>query len=276
MGFEEPYILSRLNMDKSILTEEDALFVRGLCIRSLGKNKELANDCFLYVWEKLHEDESRRIRAFKRESSFRTFLYSVTNKLIIDFRRARFGYKVLPKYFWKFDEVNRHIFKLFFYHNLTSGWIENAIRAEFKISQDEARNRVDEVEKRIRESRIKIEITAQREPLPLGKDENVLSSEGIKSNPEENIITAEIRQKRDGVLEILKGEIQKLKAEDILILQLYFDHGLTAKEISGTIPGIKDKGVYKRIGRVLKSLKKCLEEKGINEADIEEIFEHLL
>ncbi len=276
MGFEEFYILSRLKMDKRILTEGDALFVRGICIRSFSKNKELANDCFLYVWEKLHEDESRRIRAFRGESSFRTFLYSVTNKLVIDFRRAHFGYKVLPKYFWKFDEINRYIFKLFFYQNLTPGWIENAIRAEFKISQDEAQKRVDEVEKRIRESRIRIETTAQRNPLSLGKDENVPSSEDIKSNPEENIITVEVKQKREVVLEILKGEIQKLKGEDVLILKLYFDHGLTAKEISGAIPGIKDKGVYKRIGRALKSLKKCLEEKGITEADIEEIFEHLL
>lgn len=262
-------------MDKRTLTEEDALFIRGICIRSFAKDGELANDCFLYVWEKLHENESRRIRAFKGESGFRTFLYSVTNKLIIDFRRTRFGYRVLPKYFWKFDEINRYIFKLFFYQNLTPGWIENAIQAEFKISQDEARRRVDEVEKRIRESRVRIETPAQREPLSLGKEEDVLSSEDIRSNPEEHVITAEIKQRREEVLEILKEEIQKLEAEDVLILQLYFAHGLTAKEISGAIPGIRDKGVYKRIGRMLKNLKKCLEEKGITEADIEEIFEHL-
>ncbi len=274
-GFEGSYILFRLNMDIRTLTEEDALFIRGICIRSFGRDGELANDCFLYVWEKLHENESRRIRAFKGESGFRTFLYSVTNKLIIDFRRTRFGYRVLPKYFWKFDEINRHIFKLFFYQNLMPGWIENAIQAEFKISQDEARRRVDEVEKRIRESRVRIEAPAQRESLSLGKEEDVLSPEG-GSNPEENVITVEIKRRREEVLEALKREIQNLEAEDVLILQLYFEHGLTAKEISGAIPGTKDKGVYKRIGRVLKNLKKCLEEKGITEADIEEIFEHLL
>lgn len=276
MGFEELYILSRFKMDIKTLTEEDALFVRGICIRCFSNNIELANDCFLYVWEKLHENESRRIRAFKRESSFRTFLYSVTNKLVIDFRRSRFGYKVLPKYFWKFDDINRYIFKLFFYQNLTPGWIENAIQAEFTISQEEAQSRVDEVEKRIRESRVRVETSAQRASLPLGWEEGVLSSEDIRLNPEENVITAEIKQKREKVSETLRREIQKLEAEDFLILQLYFEHGLTAKEISGAIPGIKDKGVYKRIERTLRNLKKCLQEKGITDADIEEIFEHLL
>jgi RNA polymerase sigma factor (sigma-70 family) len=263
-------------MDKKTLTEEDALFVRGICIRGFGKNKELANDCFLYVWEKLHENESHRIRALKRESSFRTFLYSVTNKLIIDFRRTQFRYKVLPKYFWKFDEINRYIFKLFFYQNLTPGWIENAVQAEFKISQDEAQRRVDEVEKRIRESRVRVDTPVQREPLSLWGGENALSSKNTRSNPEENVIKAEIKQKREKVLEVLKGEIKKLEAEDVLILQLYFEHGLTAKEISGAILGIKDKGVYKRIDRMLRNLKKCLGDKGITEADIEEIFELLL
>jgi len=269
-------IFLRLNMDKRTLMEEDALFVRGICMKSFGKNKELANDCFLYVWEKLHENESRRIMAFKGESSFRTFLYSVTNKLIIDFRRTQFRYRVLPKYFWEFDEINRYIFKLFFYQNLTPGWIENAIKAEFKISQDEAQMRVDEVEKRIRESRVRIERPAQNEPLTFDNEQNVVCSEDPVSNPEENIITAEIKQRREKILDILRKEIQRFEAEDILILQLYFDHGLTAKEISGAIAGVKDKGVYKRIERVLKNLKRRLEERGVTEADIEEIFEHLI
>lgn len=277
MRSEGLYILSRFKMDdKKILTEEDALFVQGICMRSFGKNKELANDCFLYVWEKLHENDSRRIRAFKGKSSFRTFLYSVTNKLIIDFRRTRFRYKVLPKYFWGFDDINRYIFKLFFYQNLTPGWIENVIQTKFKISQDEAQRRVDEVEKSIRESRVRIERPAQNEPLTLDNEENVIGLENKRSNPEEYIITAEAKQKREKVLEILKEEIQRFEAEDILILQLYFEHGLTAKEISWVIAGVKDKGVYKRIDKVLKNLKRHLEERGVTEADIEEIFEYLI
>lgn len=263
-------------MDKKTLTEEDGIYIRGICIGSFNKNKELANDCFLYVWEKLHEDESRRIRTFKGDSSFRTFLYSVTNKLVVDFRRTQFGYKVLPKYFWEFDEINRYIFKLFFYQNLTPVWAENSIQAEFKISQEEAQKRVDEVEKRMRESRLRLEIPGEKQPVLLGEEVDIIASEDKGVNPEESIIEVEVEQKRKRVLEILKEEVQKLDPEDALILQLYFEHGLTAKEISGAIPGVKEKNVYKRIERTLKNLRKYIQEKDVSKEDIKEIFERLL
>ncbi len=262
-------------MDKKILSEEDILFVRDICTRSFQRNKDLANDCFLYVWEKLNEDDSRRLRAFKGEAKFRTFLYSVTNKLIIDFRRSQFGYKVLPKFFWDFDEINRHIFKLFFYQNSTRTWVENEIRAEFKISQNEAQSRVDKVEKRITESRLRLETTKEIQLVMLGEDVSALQSEYIGANPEQNIIMAEVEEKRHKVLKALKEEVQKLEAEDALILQLYFELNLTAKEITYAIPGIKDKGVYKRIERILKNLRKQIKEKGITDEDINDIFERL-
>ncbi|HEY7535494.1 MAG TPA: sigma-70 family RNA polymerase sigma factor [Thermodesulfobacteriota bacterium] len=262
-------------MDKTTLVEEDALFVRDICIRSFQRNIDLANDCFLYVWEKLHEDDSRRLRAFKGESRFRTFLYSVTNKLIIDFRRTQFGYKVLPKFFWDFDDINRRVFKLFFYHNSTHDSVENAIRAEFRISPEDAQRRVDDVEKRIRESRVRLETTKEKEHILLGDDVGALASDYRAANPEENIISAETDEKRNKILKLLKEEVQKFEAEDALILQLYFEHDLSAKEISHAIPGVKDKAVYKRIEKMLKNLKKELKENGITEEDIKEIFERL-
>jgi len=269
------HIFQSHKMDKKTLTDEEALFVRGICRKVFERNSDLANDCFLYVWEKLHEENSRRIRTFKKEASFQTFLYSVTNRLVIDFRRTQFGYKVLPKYYWVFDEINRHIFRLFFYQKLSPEWAENAIGVEFKISREEAQARVDEVEKRIRESRVRMEAPEERQSVLLGEEVEVLRSEDSRANPEENIITREIERKRDEVLKVLKGKVEKLEAEDALIVRLYFERGLTAKEITGAIPGIKQKSVYKRIDRILKNLRGYLQETGVTEEDIKEIFESL-
>ncbi len=262
-------------IDKKTLTDEQALFVRGICRKVFERNNDLVNDCFLYVWEKLHEDDSRRIRAFKRQANFETFLYSVTNRLVIDFRRTQFGYKVLPKYYWGFDEVNRRVFRLFFYQSLTPAWVENAIYAEFKITREEAQRRVDEVEKRIRESRVRMETPDEKQSILLGDEVDVLKSEDSKTNPEESMIAREIEQKKDEVLKALKQEVQKLEAEDALIVRLYFERGLTAREITGAVPGIREKNVYKRIDRILKNLRGYLREKGVTEEDIKEIFERL-
>lgn len=261
-------------MDKQNISEDDVLYVRSLCRRSFDYNSELGNDCFLYVFEKLNEDDSRRIKAYKGQSSLRTFLYSVTSKLIIDFRRNRFGYKVLPKYYWEFDEINRYIFKLFFYQNLTVDWAENAVKSEFRLSQEEAQKRVDIVEKRIRDSRIggKSRIDIQEIHV---EEVDSLTSEDKTKGPEEIVIATETVRQKEHFLKILKEEVQKLDDEDSLILQLYFEQGLTAKQISNAIPGIKDKKVYKRIEQTLKKLRKNLQEKGIRGEDIKDIFEHL-
>ncbi|HEX3035915.1 MAG TPA: sigma factor-like helix-turn-helix DNA-binding protein, partial [Thermodesulfobacteriota bacterium] len=136
--------------------------------------------------------------------------------------------------------------------------------------------RVDEVEKRIRESRVKVETAEEKQPLLLGERVNALVSKDTRVSPEESILIAEVEEKRKKVLEVLKEEIQKLEDEDVLILQLYFEQGLTAKEISGAVPGINERNVYKRIERTLRNLRKYLQERNVTEVDIEEIFERLL
>ncbi len=262
-------------MDKKNISEDDVLFVRSLCRRSFEHNSELGNDCFLYVFEKLNEDDSRRIKAYKGQSSFRTFLYSITGKLIIDFRRNKFGYKVLPKYYWEFDEINRFIFKLFFYQNLTVDWAENAVKAEFRLSQEEAQERVDIVEKRIRESRLVGKSRLNIQEIHV-EEVDSLASEDKKKGPEEIMIATETVRQKERFLKILKDEVQKLDDEDSLILQLYFEQGLTAKQISSAIPGIKDKKVYKRIEQTLKKLRKNLQEKGISIDEIRDLFDALV
>jgi RNA polymerase sigma factor (sigma-70 family) len=262
-------------MDQENMTDDDVLFVRSLCRRSFEHHSELGNDCFLYVFEKLNEDDSRRIKAYKGRCTFRTFLYSVTSKLIIDFRRNRFGYKVLPKYYWEFDGINRHIFKLFFYQNLTVDWAENAVKSEFKLSQEEAQERVDIVERRIRESRLGGKSRIDTHEIHV-EEVDCLTSEDKKPGPEEIVIATETLKQKEYFVKVLKEEVQKLDDEDSLILQLYFEQALTAKQISNAIPGLKDKKVYKRVERTLKKLKKSLEEKGISDEDIRSVFEVLL
>jgi len=46
---------------------------------------------FVYVLNKLKENNFYRIKQFKGRSSFKTFLISITNRLIIDFYRKRHG-----------------------------------------------------------------------------------------------------------------------------------------------------------------------------------------
>ncbi|MGQ0792527.1 MAG: RNA polymerase sigma factor [Deltaproteobacteria bacterium] len=261
-------------MDKKTLSNEDASFIQSICTRSFERESELANDCFLYIWEKLHEDGSRRINAFRGDSSFRTFLYSVASKLVIDFRRSRFGYRVLPKYFAEFDEINRRVFKLFIYHRLASGWIENSILAEFRLSRAEAQRRVEEVENRIRESRVRFDNPRNTEPIFLQESSDTAFVDG-NATPEQRILNAELERKRDKVADAVNQKLDTLDPQDVLMLRLYFEQGMSAKEISAALPGVRDKTVYKRVELTLRRLRKHLIDCGITDEDIREIFESI-
>jgi hypothetical protein len=52
---------------------------------------EEGHECFVHVLDKLKENNFYRIKQFKGRSSFKTFLISITNRLIIDFYRKRYG-----------------------------------------------------------------------------------------------------------------------------------------------------------------------------------------
>ena len=56
-----------------------------------------AEEAYAYVMEKLEADDYRRIRAFSgQRASFRTFLTTVVNRLLIDFRKKKYGDSAKP------------------------------------------------------------------------------------------------------------------------------------------------------------------------------------
>lgn len=59
--------------------------------RSRFPDNSLADEALLYVEQKLADDDWRRVRAFKGDASFATFLCFVARRLLEDFCRHRFG-----------------------------------------------------------------------------------------------------------------------------------------------------------------------------------------
>ena len=70
--------------------------IKSACGR-VFKNKTDAEECGDCVMEMLSADNNRRIRAFKGQSKFSTFLYSVINHLAADCHRKKYGRRRIPK-----------------------------------------------------------------------------------------------------------------------------------------------------------------------------------
>ncbi len=65
-------------------------FLETLAVKRFS-GENLAHEAFLFLVNRLEEGEWRRVRAFKGNSSFKTFLSVVSRRLFEDFAREKFG-----------------------------------------------------------------------------------------------------------------------------------------------------------------------------------------
>jgi len=77
-----------------LLSDQETLrLISSLCRKRLP---ELEGECFLYVMDALQKDDAKRLRDFKGQSKFTTFLHTTVSRLITDFMRHTFGRPRVP------------------------------------------------------------------------------------------------------------------------------------------------------------------------------------
>jgi RNA polymerase sigma factor (sigma-70 family) len=69
--------------------------IETVCKRRFSAEND-QNECALYVIDSLKADNFKRLRAFKGKSSLNTYLYTLINSLVIDFRRKQYGRRRIP------------------------------------------------------------------------------------------------------------------------------------------------------------------------------------
>ena len=69
--------------------------IEATCKRHFS-NENDQNESYVFILDSLKADDFRRLRAFKGKSKLTTYLYTLVNSLIIDFRRKRYGRRRIP------------------------------------------------------------------------------------------------------------------------------------------------------------------------------------
>lgn len=72
----------------------------------------LAEEAYSYAFEKLAQDDWRRIRAYKGKTGFRSYLGFVWNRLLEDFNIKKFGKITTPKWIQRLGGPWEELFKL--------------------------------------------------------------------------------------------------------------------------------------------------------------------
>jgi RNA polymerase sigma factor (sigma-70 family) len=81
---------------EKILSSSDLLIkIETVCKRRFSAEND-QNECYVYVIDSLKADNFKRLRAFKGKSKLNTYLYSLINSLVIDFRRKQYGRRRIP------------------------------------------------------------------------------------------------------------------------------------------------------------------------------------
>lgn len=81
---------------EEILSSDDVLAkIEAVCKRNFFAEND-QNECYVFVIDSLKADNFKRLRAYKGKSKLNTYLYSLVNSLVIDFRRKRYGRRRIP------------------------------------------------------------------------------------------------------------------------------------------------------------------------------------
>ena len=81
---------------EKILSSSDLLVkIETICKRRFSAEND-QNECYVYVLDSLKAGNFKRLRAFKGKSKLNTYLYSLINSRVIDFRRKQYGRRRIP------------------------------------------------------------------------------------------------------------------------------------------------------------------------------------
>ncbi len=219
-----------------------------------------ADDFGSHVKLKLIEDDYATLRKFQGRSSLRTYLTVVIQRLFLDYRISSWG-KWRPS-----AEATR------------GGPV--AVLLERLTARDgygfEEACALMQTNHQVAASRAELEAIAGR--LPSRPRRRFESDEALEQVPseqrpiddglaeEERIATA------SRVAEALKSAMAGLDSQDRLILALRFADGRTVVEMAKVLQ-LEQKALYRRIERVLKTLRGALHAQGVDGAAAMEIFD---
>jgi RNA polymerase sigma factor (sigma-70 family) len=219
--------------------------------------KEDAEDFVSTVEIKIIEDDYRVIRMYKGTSTLRTYLTSVVHNFLRDYTDHLWGKWRNSAEAVRQGNVATKVEELLGKEEYTQDEAYEILRTNLKAAL--TRRQFDELIARLPpRARRRIEGEEALEPLP-AKD----------SSPEENVLNREQRERLEAILEILAECRAALPKEDQLILKMCgeFKPGEIAKVL-----GLDARDLYRRIDRLKQSLKKELERRGVQWAEVEGCF----
>ena len=231
--------------------------VAGALSRRHGSSREDTEDFTSWTKLKLIEDDYGVFRKFRGESSLTTYLTVVIAMLFRDYRIHRWGR-------WRPSAAARR-------HGALAVRLETLVyRDQLRLEQAaELLRTAGQTELPDRElARLLAALPTRRplRPTPAGPEP---LAEAPADDRADDLVAED---EAEAGKKVIDGMLQRLPAEDRLMLHMRFWEGMTVAEIARGL-GLAQKPLYRRMDRALGNLRAYLEESGISRDRVRAVFD---
>ncbi len=220
-------------------------------------SRQEAEDFAGTVRLKLVEDNYARVRQFQGRSSFKTYLTTVIQRLLQDYQNSVWGK-------WRPSAEAERLGEV-------AMWLEREIVREGR-SFDEA-CQILRLNRRVEMSVAGLaDLAAKLPPRNLRRfvgEESLQTEPSCDPRPDERIEAQERGVTRRRIYAALQRALAELPKEDRFLILMWTE--LKVADIA-RIRGVEQKPLYRRIEKILKTLRKALERQGLRRQDVEKVL----
>jgi RNA polymerase sigma factor (sigma-70 family) len=245
---------------EKLLSSSDLLVkIETVCKRRFSAEND-QNECYLYVIDSLKADNFKRLWAFKGNSKINTYLYSLINSLVIDFRRKLYGRRRIPAGVAKLGKWAETVYRLVCWQKFTFDDAYDFLRIDglYSGSYSEFIQEVEPIKK----------APCRENPAFQSLDEagkSVLKNINDQgANPLEFLIRKLDRERRVKAIKVIRLTTAALPEEDQLLVRLVYGSDRSVSAAAKVI-GLPVSTAGKRLKRLLTKYREKLLAEGIRE-----------
>ena len=250
---------NHLAPERILASSETLDKIEAICKRHFADENE-RNESYVFILDSLKADNFRRLRAYRGQSQLTTYLYTLVNALIVDFRRQTYGRRRIPAGVAKLGKWAEAVYRLVCWQKFSFDDAYDILQVEDLFAGPY--ERYIQAIAPIREAPCRENPSFQslNEEVS-GVPENPRSTD---ANPLEALIDKLDRQRRVEALKIIRAATTTFAQEDQLLIRLVYASEQPVSAVAKVI-GISASSARRRLKRLLNHYREQLLAAGIRE-----------
>ncbi len=230
----------------TILSSREILSkIEAICKRHFADENE-QNESYVFILDHLKADNFRRLRAYRGQSRLTTYLDSLINALIVDYRRKTYGRRRIPAGVLKLGKWAEAVYRLVCWQKFSFDDAYDILQVEDLFTGP--------YERYIKAIGPIREAPCRENPAFQSLNEEFAgvaeNPHGADANPLEALIDKLDRQRRGQALKIIRAATKTLSQDDQLLIRLVYGAEQPVNAVAGMI-GLSASSARRRLKRLL-------------------------